>query len=53
MSKPSNKTTTWELIGLIAALVIVVSLPVYYFSVVKNTEKPVVSNPEASFCRQC
>ena len=26
----------WEILGLIAALVIVVSLPVYYFSVEKN-----------------
>ena len=58
MSKPSNKTTTWELIGLIAALIIVVSLPVYYFSVVKSNEKPVVSNLEANFvgsveCQDC
>ena len=27
---------TWEMLGLIAAIVIVVSLPVYYFSVRKT-----------------
>ncbi|MGB7452150.1 MAG: multiheme c-type cytochrome, partial [Lysobacterales bacterium] len=58
MSKPSNKTTTFELIGLIAALLIVVSLPVYYFLVVKNAETPVVTDTEASFvgsidCQDC
>jgi tetratricopeptide (TPR) repeat protein len=58
MSKPGNKTTTWELIGLIAALVIVVSLPVYYFSTVKNIEPPAVSSHEANFvgsveCQDC
>ena len=58
MNRPSDKTTNWELIGLIAALFIVVSLPVYYFSVVKNTDRMVISNPEASFvgsieCQDC
>ena len=58
MSSPSNKTTTWELIGLIAALVIVASLPVYYFSVVKNTESPATPSHEANFvgsveCQDC
>jgi len=58
MSRLSKTTTTWELIGLIAALIIVVSLPVYYFLVVKNTEKPVVILSEASFvgsveCEDC
>ena len=58
MSKLSNKTTTWEIAGLIAALVVIVSLPIYYFSVVKNTETPVVTDAEASFvgsieCEDC
>ncbi len=58
MSRPSDKTSTWELLGLIAALIIVISLPVYYFSVVKNTENPDISNPEAIFvgsveCEDC
>ena len=58
MNRPSDKTTNWELIGLIAALVIVVSLPVYYFSVVKNTDQVVISNPKVSFvgsteCQDC
>ena len=58
MSTPSKTTTTWELIGLIAALVIVVSLPVYYFSVVKNSEAPVHTEAEAGFvgsveCQDC
>src|SRR5665811_1278177 len=39
MNQPSDKTNAWEMTGLIAAMVIVVSLPVYYFSVVKNTDK--------------
>ncbi len=37
MSQPASKTNAWELTGLIAAMIIVVSLPVYYFLVVKNT----------------
>ena len=58
MSKLSNKTTTWEITGLVAAVVISVSLPVYYFSVVKNTETTVVTDTEASFvgsieCQDC
>ena len=58
MSRPSQNTSTWELLGLIVAVFIIVSLPVYYFSVVKNTEKPVPPKPEASFvgsieCQDC
>lgn len=58
MSKLSNKTTNWEITGLLAALIIIVSLPVYYFSVVKNTETPNVTDTEASFvgsieCQDC
>jgi len=58
MSKASKTTTNWELIGLMAALVIVVSLPVYYFSVVRNSEAPVYTEAEAGFvgsveCQDC
>ena len=58
MSKLSNKTTTWEIAGLIAVLVIIVSFPLYYFAVVNDTEAPVVTDTEASFvgsieCQDC
>jgi len=58
MSKLSNKTTTWEIAGLIAVLVIIVSFPLYYLAVVSNTEAPVVTDTEASFvgsieCQDC
>jgi len=58
MSKLSNKTTTWEIAGLIALLVIIVSFPLYYLAVVNNTEAPVVTDTEASFvgsieCQDC
>jgi len=58
MKRPSDKTANWELIGLIAALVIVVSLPVYYFSAVKNTSNVAISSAEATFvgsieCQDC
>jgi len=58
MNRPRDKTATWELVGLIAAIVIVVSLPVYYFSVVKNADTAVVAKPGATFvgsveCQDC
>ena len=58
MNRPSNKTAAWELTGLLAAMVIVVSLPVYYYSVVKNKAEIAVSHPEPTFvgsveCRDC
>ena len=58
MSRISNNTRTWELIGLIAVMVIIVSLPVYYFQVVKSTDETVISNPEPAFvgsveCQDC
>ncbi len=58
MRRPSDNTSKWELTGLIALAVIAVSLPVYYFTVVKDTAAPVASRPEASFvgsvaCRDC
>ena len=60
MKKQAGDIKTWEIIGLTAAIVIVVSLPVYYFSVVKNTGKktPVDSAEPATFvtsekCKDC
>jgi len=58
MSRPNDKTAAWELTGLIAAMVIVVSLPVYYFSFVKNRGDDLIPNPEPTFvgsveCRDC
>ena len=58
MNRPSDKTATWELIGLIATMVIIVSLPVYYFSVVKDVKQLVISKPEPTFvgsveCEEC
>ena len=45
MNHPANKTAAWELTGLIAAMVIVVSLPLYYFLVVKTTGDGVIPSP--------
>jgi len=58
MNRPTDKTTTWETIGLIAALVIIVSLPLYYFSEVKRTGQQEAPAAEATFvgsteCRDC
>ena len=58
MTDINNKTRTWEITGLIAALVVVVSIPLYYFSVVKDSEAPAVYDTEASFvgsveCEEC
>jgi len=58
MNRPSNKTAAWELTGLLAAMVIVVSLPIYYYSVVKDGTETVISIPKSTFvgsieCRDC
>ncbi len=58
MNQPVNKTKQWELAGLLALVVIIVSLPVYYFSVVKDMSAPVNSRPDATFvgslkCQDC
>jgi len=58
MKRPADNTPRWEWAALTALAFIVVSLPVYYFSVVKNAAEPSVSKPEASFvgsvaCRDC
>ncbi len=58
MSRQISTTSTWELTGLLAGLVIVVSLPVYFFTVVKNKSDVDISTPAAAFvgsveCRDC
>jgi tetratricopeptide (TPR) repeat protein len=58
MSRLSKTTAAWELAGLLATMVIVVSLPVYYYLVVKDRGETVISSPEATFvgsteCRDC
>ena len=58
MSKPSNKTTTWELIGLIAALVIVCPCRSTISQSLKTLNHLSISSPDASFvgsveCQDC
>ncbi len=58
MSRPANNTAAWEWTGLIAAMVIVLSLPVYYFTSVKNKSEVAVPIPVSSFvgstsCKGC
>jgi tetratricopeptide (TPR) repeat protein len=53
-----KKTAAWEWTGLVAAMVIVVSLPVYYISVVKNGSEPVDLKEKPAFvgseqCQDC
>ncbi len=58
MKQPAQQTKTWEIAGLIAALVIVVSLPLYYFLVVKNTQEKTAPGSKTEFvgssaCKDC
>jgi tetratricopeptide (TPR) repeat protein len=58
MSKLTDKTTTWEWAGLIAALVIVISIPAYYFAFEKNRSTDVVVEASPTFvgsaaCKDC
>lgn len=58
MIRPAGNTAKWERAALLALAFIVVSLPVYYFSVVKNAAAPVSAKIEADFvgsvaCRDC
>ena len=58
MKRPTDRTAMWELIGLMAATVIVVSLPVYYFSVVKDAGDSPAPPAEPTFvgsveCKDC
>jgi len=58
MSRPNNKTAAWEWTGLIAAIVVVVSLPFYYIYNIKNIDELIVLNANSTFvgstqCRDC
>jgi len=58
MTKTEN-IKKWELLALISAFIIVVSLPVYYFTAEKNKAKPDVSNTKtitfvgSEKCKDC
>jgi len=58
MNRSTNKTAAWEWTGLIAAIVIVVSLPIYYIYFVKNIEETIELKHNSTFvgstqCRDC
>ena len=58
MSRITDKTATWEWVGIAAAMFIVLSLPVYYFFEVKNLSDVVIAEPAHAFvgsanCRDC
>jgi Tfp pilus assembly protein PilF len=58
MNRPDKKTKKWELAGLIAALIIVVSAPAYYLSVVKDGDSHMLQDSQAIFvgsieCQDC
>ena len=58
MSAPGTTTRVWEWIGLTAALVVVTSLPIYYFLVVIDQPEMTAQQPVAGFvgsaqCKDC
>ncbi|MCJ7815884.1 MAG: hypothetical protein MUP31_07520, partial [Xanthomonadales bacterium] len=58
MNRPAKTTKTWEIVGLITAIVIVMLLPIYYVLFVKNSSDLVDSNVIYQFvgstqCRDC
>ena len=58
MNQRNSDIKAWELTGLIAAIVIILSLPIYYSAVVKNMSDAVISSAPATFagsakCRDC
>ena len=58
MSQKKSDIKPWELTGLLAAMIIVVSLPLYYFIVEKNKAATSVIETEAAFagsakCKDC
>ncbi|MFC1720569.1 multiheme c-type cytochrome [Pseudomonadota bacterium] len=58
MNRPVNTTAAWERAGLLAALVIVISLPLYYMSIVRNNLHNIESKDIYQFvgsaqCRDC
>jgi tetratricopeptide (TPR) repeat protein len=58
MSRPSNHTAAWEWTGIIAAMIIVISLPIYYLQHINNKPESIDINAVSSFvgsaqCRDC
>jgi tetratricopeptide (TPR) repeat protein len=58
MSQNNSDIRAWEMTGFIAAIVIVLSFPIYYFKVVKNKAPVTVTETQATFvvsvkCRDC
>ena len=58
MSQKNNNIRAWEVTGLITAMVILLSLPVYYFTAEKNKGDVVVAEKPATFvtsvkCKDC
>ena len=58
MSRPIEKTVSWEWTGLFAALLILLALPFYYFTEVKDGVAEAVPEPAPTFvgsteCRDC
>ncbi len=58
MSRPINNTAAWEWTGIISAMVIVVSLPAYYFLYEQNRDDAITAVAAPTFvrstnCRDC
>jgi len=58
VSRTNNEIRAWELTGLIAAIIIIVSIPVYYFTDAKKLAPVDLAGPAATFvgsvkCRDC
>jgi Tfp pilus assembly protein PilF len=58
MNRPANTTGTWEKAGLLAAIIIILSLPFYYMLHIRNSSQDIVSDVIYQFvgsaqCRDC
>ena len=58
MSRPSDRTASWEWIGILSALIIVTALPSYYFMTGSETQNRAATPESARFvgsaeCRDC
>jgi len=58
VSLKNNDIGAWEVTGLIAAIFIIVSLPIYYYTAVKNRAQIAIAEKHATFvtsikCRDC
>jgi len=49
MNRPSDKTSAWELTAIVLAIVIIVSLPLYYFLQLKKQESVVLPESGPTF----